>query len=70
MCTAECQTSVAMHLFRTVKAAINLKNKAQLLALLIIRIIIIPYKILYLCVTDVDPVVLQRFFLVDLLLCC
>lgn len=59
-----------MHLFGTVKAAINLKNKAQLLALLIIRIIIIPYKILYLCVTDVDPVVLQRFFLVDLLLCC
>lgn len=59
-----------MHLFGTAKAAINLKNKAQLLALLIIRIIIIPYKILYLCVTDVDPVVLQRFFLVDLLLCC
>lgn len=70
MITAECRTSVAMHLFGTVKAAINLKNKAQLLALLIIRIIIIPYKILYLCVTDVDPVVLQRFFLVDLLLCC
>lgn len=58
-----------MHLFGTVKAEINLKNKAQLLTLLI-RIIIIPYKILYLYVTDVDPVVLQRFFLVDLLLCC